>query len=739
VADAILSRRLEARRRPDLRFCPAPGSSSAWLVEDPLASRYYELPAEEMFLLRQFDGRASSEEICRRFARAFAPRRIDPRQLADFMRRAYGQGLLTSPGSRQGESLYLRAGHTRATRVKQALLNPLAVRLPGVDPEPLLARLSPLGNFVWSRSFLLLVGAVLTAALYVVVLRAADLRAELQAATTQFSAHTLWSLAVVTLAVKCVHELAHAVACRRLGGNCREIGVMLLVGMPCLYCDVTSVWMIPERWKRILVGAAGMLTEVIIAGAAVLLWNASGPGRFHDLCLQTAVVCSVATLLFNGNPLLRYDGYFILTDLLGTTNLGERSDAELRRRVAGFFAGHDDEDLSARPKHAWAWAGYAMASLVYRVVLTFAIWWFLRGALARFGLSAAADVVLAVSLFGMTVGPVKRAGRFTTSGLRDGSLDARRFTARSLAIVALLAAALVWPMPYRVAAPAAVRSEGGRNVFVATGGRLVVGKVLGESVAAGDVVARLDNLEMDRKLDEAAREVIELRKSAESLERRRIEDPAAGAALPATQAAVAAAEASLAKLKTEHNRLTIFAPCEGVVLPLPQNLAKLAVGQDDWQADPGDSPLSPARRGRYLAAGTPLCTIGPAQRREALLVVEQSDAEFVRNGAEVKLQFDAAGSTPWHGRVVESTLLRPEDAPDEIVAAGLIEMQNAADGPPRPKPGMQLVRVSIDDAAEQLPIGAVGQARISAASQSLARRGLRFFAETFRTGERNER
>lgn len=721
-------------RRADLKIRPAPTASAAWQIEDPAASRFFELSADEYFLLRQFDGRSSPAEIRRRYERAFAPRRLDAGQLDEFATRLFHQGLLVSSASGQGAVLRRRSAESARNARRLALLNPLAVRLPGVDPAPFLALITPICGRLFSRAFLWIAVPLVFAAGGVTILRADALLGELRAAAAAFRPSMLFTLAIVTAGAKIIHELAHAVACRRFGGNCREIGVLLLVGVPCLYCDVTSIWMIPQRWKRAIVGAAGIIAELLLAAIAILLWNASAPGLFHDVCLQLAVVCSVATVLFNGNPLLRYDGYFILTDLVGTSNLGERSEATLRTLLKRWYCGDADHDgIDVLPKRPWLWAGFALASIVYRTLLTLFVWWFLRAALRPFGLTIIADSVLALSLVGMVVLPLRRTAEFVRSGLQNGRIDGGRLGGRSLATILLFMSILLWPWPHRINAPAVAHVHEGHHLFVVTPGAIVTSKKPGDEVNAGDIVATLANLDIEREVSRTRSESARCHTAVEHLESRRIDDPAAGDELPAARQAATAADERKRLSESELARLIIWAPVTGTVLPLPQALAQLGdSAKQESMVEFDTSPLAPPNHGRYLPAGTPLCTIGDARRREAVLVVGQHEIEFVREGASVLCQFDATGTRHWQGRVLESTALRNENLPPEAAASGQIAMEATPDGSRRPAAGYFLVRVAIEDDATLIPVGAVGQGRIDAGGQSLATRGLRFLSETFR-------
>ena len=119
-------------------------------------------------------------------------------------------------------------------------------------------------------------------------------------------------------------------SCRSIGRECNEMGVLLLAFIPCLYCNVSDVWMEPKRWKRMLVSSAGIYVEMLIAAICVPLWLMSNSGELQLFWFTLMTICSVNTILINGNPLLRYDGYYLLFDAVGIPNLYMKAQAALQ-------------------------------------------------------------------------------------------------------------------------------------------------------------------------------------------------------------------------------------------------------------------------------------------------------------------------------------------------------------------------------------------------------------------------
>ena len=203
------------------------------------------------------------------------------------------------------------------------------------------------------------------------------------------------------IAVKVFHELGHALACRRFGGECHEMGVMLLAFTPCLYCDVSDSWMFASRWQRIVVAFAGIYVELLVASLAAILWYFSEPGAVHTISLYIILTCTVSTIIINGNPLLRYDGYYVLSDLLGIPNLDEQSRRALWEPVSRWISRHDGPAEPLDANRCWL-ALYAAAATVYRLAVLGIILWFLHHLLTQNHLRPLADVLAVTVLGGVT-------------------------------------------------------------------------------------------------------------------------------------------------------------------------------------------------------------------------------------------------------------------------------------------------------------------------------------------------
>src|SRR4051812_5465699 len=181
----------------------------------------------------------------------------------------------------------------------------------------------------------------------------------------------LWG---VFVGIKAIHELGHAFSCRRFGGECHELGIMFLVFIPTPYVDASSAWSFPNKWHRIFVGAAGMIVELFFASLCAFIWVSVDPqSLLGRLTFNAMLVASVTTVVFNANPLLRYDGYYILSDFLEIPNLRQKSsEYALGLIKRHLFRVKQFQPLPPPVQRAWLLT-YAVASSIYRVMIGIAI------------------------------------------------------------------------------------------------------------------------------------------------------------------------------------------------------------------------------------------------------------------------------------------------------------------------------------------------------------------------------
>ena len=194
-----------------------------------------------------------------------------------------------------------------------------------------------------------------------------------------FNWWTIMSFWVCLAGVKIIHEFGHGLTAKHFGGEVHEMGILFLVLTPALYCDVTDSWLLPNKWKRIWISAAGIYVECFLASIATFVWWYSTPGLLNSLAMATMFICSVNTIMFNANPLLRYDGYYVMADWLEIPNLRIKSTQFFAYLIQEKVLGLEIPVQSYMPRsRRILFVTYSVASYIYRWFVTFAILWFLR-------------------------------------------------------------------------------------------------------------------------------------------------------------------------------------------------------------------------------------------------------------------------------------------------------------------------------------------------------------------------
>lgn len=713
---------------------------SYWNLHDPLTLRNYQLRPEEYLIFSLLDGDRSSAAICREFARAFAPRQIDRRQLNWFLASLHRESLVQSDAEGQGEQMMRRLRSATSSRRWGALTNPLAIRFRGINPTGLLQLLDPLARWVISPQALGLVFAWVLAAIVWAGVHFDQLITRLprpeQALTLEF---LIW-LPVAVATVKILHELAHAFAARRFGAACRELGVMLLVFTPCLYCNVSDAWLIPNKWKRIAISAAGMLMELFIASIAFFLWWFSTPGSLNTLCLHLLFVCSVGTIFFNGNPCLRFDGYFILADWLEIPNLREQAAAVWRRRFAkwGFGVTLPTHPLEVGQDRLLV-SVYGAASAVYRYCLLIAV---IAGI---YHLFRAADMEgIAVMLCGLVgagvlINESSRLLRWLRDPAHRAQLRAPHGALATGAVLLALTTLAILPLPTRVTAPALLRPAAAEAVYVGHPGRVVWAAPEAATVAAGDTLAKLTNLELVAEIAALEAAVRNQELLIEQLYGRSVHDsqnPQAAAELPAASEALADYRRRLQQRRQAQDQLTLRAPRAGIVLASRRG-REAGEALESWSG----SPLEPRNRGCFLERGTRLCQVIEPDTLEATLLVPEHRVGRVQLGQAVELRFAAAPGACYQGEVVEVSPRPSSTAPDALAAAKRVAAKPADRIATEPEPFSEShwkptapvyqVRVALRNSDPRLRPQVIGKGRITVAPQSLAERFRAFLVRTF--------
>src|SRR5205085_7454607 len=240
--------------------------------------------------------------------------------------------------------------------------------IPVIDPDRILQKMLRFLGWIFSLWFFALSVGVMLAAVLLVATHFETFRAKLPNYHEFFSFKTVVYLWIALGCVKVIHEFGHGLSCKVFGGEVHEMGALFLCFSPALYCNVSDAWTMPNKWHRIIVSAAGIYVELIIAALATFVWSNTPTQPFiNNLSLSLMIVCSVSTVVFNANPLMRYDGYYVLADWLEIPNLRERSNRFLTNAFLEHCLGVEvlPEPYMALHRKV-LFIAYAVLSYVYR-------------------------------------------------------------------------------------------------------------------------------------------------------------------------------------------------------------------------------------------------------------------------------------------------------------------------------------------------------------------------------------
>jgi len=486
-----------------------------YILHDPFNNQFFRLrPEAHDFVSRLRPDRTVEEvwEECLRRHPDEAPGQEDVIQL---LTQLYFANLLYFEVPADTEKLFERYRKRRQREIQSKFLSIMFIRIPLLDPENFLRRCLPFIKHLISPVFGVLWLLVVIAAGKLVVDHFEAVTEQAQGILASDNLILLYAGLVI---LKGLHEFGHAIVCKRYGGEVHTMGVMLLVFTPLPYMDATSSWSFRSRWQRALVGAAGMIVEIFVAAIATFVWAKTGPGTLHSLAYNMMFIASVSTVLFNANPLLQFDGYYILSDLLDIPNLATRARGHLRHLVERYVFGYKDSSSPSQSlKEAW-WLGvFGISSGIYRVVVFTGIIFFVADKFLLAGL-----IMALICVISWGVVPSFRFVSYLASSPRLARTRLRAVAASISALVVLLALLAIIPFPNRFRAPGVL--EAAEYIRVVNDAPGYVEAVLvpsGAEVSEGTPLMKLSNLELDYEIEEAIaqrEETLALQMRAMSLE-----------------------------------------------------------------------------------------------------------------------------------------------------------------------------------------------------------------------------
>lgn len=606
------------RLRPSVTIRRQAFRGEQWHVaQDTFTNTFFRFRPEAYDFIVRLDGTRTVEEIwmgCLERAPGRAP---GQGEIVTMLAQLYQANLLAADTPGDTARLFERHQKFQRRQLASQIFGIFFLRIRLFDPMPLLNRTWPAMKWMATKTMGFVWLAVVLAGLGVAFSnwdRAMD-----QSQAVLAPGNLLLLYAAFTIA-KLIHEFGHAYAVKAFGGEVHAMGVTLLVFTPIPYVDATAAWSFRERWKRVMVGLGGMIPELFYASLAAFVWAATGPGTLNSLAYNTMIVASVSTVVFNLNPLLRFDGYYILADLVDSPNLQPRAQRQWLHLIEKHAFATNLLESPARTRTEAGWLTvFGAASWVYRMMVTVAI--ILLVADRYFGIGLLAG---ALTFIGAFIIPLVGAVRYLAREARLERVRRRAWLVSGGALAAVLLFLGLVPLPHHFRAPGVVRAAGSQEIYSRVAGWAVeLPAASGRDVAPGELLIKQENPELDLALAAAEADV----EQARARERQMLSELAAGIAPMRLRRE--AAELKLERLNDEKASLEVRAPVGG-----------------EWT-----SPRSDEWRLALLPRGVRVGEIvGRGPDWEFFAVVSQEDASQLfgaaKEGAEVRFRGEAGEALP---------------------------------------------------------------------------------------------
>ncbi len=586
-----------------------------YVVRDPAGNQFHRLSDAAYRFVGLLDGSRTVEEawdLCGGQLADDAPTQPEVIQILSHL---YSANLIDADVTPDATVLLRRHKQQQKQKFQRRLMNIFFPRIPIWDPDKFLTRWMPIVRGMFSKFGAMVWLVVVTVAVIMLIPAWPQLKVDAAKAVDLYhNTINVIYMYLVFVFVKLIHELGHAFACRRFGGECHELGIMLLVLVPTPYVDASTAWAFSNKWQRVFVGSAGMIVELFFAAICAFIWRNTDPQAVvHQLAYNAMLIASVTTLVFNANPLLRYDGYYILSDFLEIPNLRQKSTEYalglIKRHV---FRVKMTQPLPPLLQRFWL-LSYAIGSSIYRVFVSAIIMLVVAFQLPVVG------VLMAIGM-GITfvVVPVFQVFKYLTI---EPELHRKR--GRAIAFSGAVAATVVIligliKFPYNVYAEGVVEAAQKQTVRSGEGGfisRIMVKD--GSWLRKGDPIMVLHNDQLEKQMKQmdadrqgqmvAVRTAMTQDPNKQQIEQDRLNN----------------ITSQLEDLKRRMNDLTIVAPFDGVFI------------------NPGLKQMDD----QFIGPSQPVGTMITIQEIEVRAVLEQRDLDRVIKDSpetcEIRMSSDA--------------------------------------------------------------------------------------------------
>ena len=578
-----------------------------YVLQDHATGRFQRFTPTAYLLIGLMDGQHTVQEIWEEVRSRLEEDPPTQEEMIRLLSQLHAVDVLQCDVPPDTAELLKRFEKRQSSKWKQNIRNPLSMRFSILDPERFLNRFQRLGHLIFSWLGAILWLAVVGAGIFLAGVHWPELTENI---TDRVLAPQNLVLMWLTFPfLKAFHEFGHAFAIKKFGGEVHEMGMMLLVLTPIPYVDASSASAFRTKWERMMVGAAGMAVELFIAALALFVWISTEPGTTRAILYNMIFIAGVSSLLFNGNPLLRYDAYYVLGDLLEIPNLGPRGLQYLGYLAQNYLFGLRDVEppLSTSGERGW-FVIYTIASFVYRIFIYASIILFIASKFFVAGVVLAGWAVVSMILW-----PATKGIKFLFSSPRLGRKRARAILASSIALACIVAIVSFVPVPLSTRAEGVIWIP--EQCFVRAGTEGFIDRLIatpGSKVRQGDSLIECSEPFLPARIRVLESKVRELK----ALYDTQILSDRVQAAITSEEMKSVAGE--LDDVRKRASELMIHSSAEGTFL----------------------SPMAQDLPGRFVKRGELLGYVLDRSAITARVVVQQPDVDFVRQRtSKVKIRF----------------------------------------------------------------------------------------------------
>lgn len=544
---------VKASLRPTVRARKQAFRGEDWYVlHDPFNNQFFRLRPEAYRFVARLSPRRSIEEVWKESLELEPDTAPGQEEVIRLLTQLHFANLLYYDRPADSQQFFERYRKRKQREMRSRLMTIMFMRLPLLDPDRLLKAMAPYSRFLFGPIGALLWFITVGAGIKLAIDNADAVLEQAQGVLAPSNLILLYGALVV---IKALHEFGHGLTCRYYGGEVHAMGVMLLVFTPLPYMDATASWAFRSRWQRALVGAAGMITELFVAALAVFVWANTGPGTLHSLAYNMMFVASISTVIFNGNPLLKFDGYYILSDLFDLPNLYTRSRQQWAYLAERYLYGAKDADSPAHSPRETGWlTGYGLFSGIYRVVVFTGIILFVADKYLILGM-----VMVVILVVTWVIIPPAKLIKYLADSPRLSKTRVRAISVTIGLLIGVVMLTAIIPFPNRFRVPGIIEADNFVQVVNDTSGYLA--KVVtpsGRHVKRGQPLLVLQDEELDSDIAMAQaqwRQALAMEQKAGSLE---------GVDSAAVRKRKAAVGVKLHELEARRQSLTVLAKQEGI-------------------------------------------------------------------------------------------------------------------------------------------------------------------------------